>query len=64
MSKLNKRTLDFKKRYCAKCQLADLRELRMGRPHYCNYIVENKKEPAFRNGHCTEIKYIKPKAAK
>ncbi len=61
MSKQNKRTLEFKKKYCARCQLADQRELRMGRPHYCDFIVKNKKEPALRNGHCTEFKPVKPK---
>jgi len=61
MSKMNKRTLEFKKRFCARCQLADQRELRLGRPHYCGYIVEKKKEPEIRNGHCTQFKPVKPK---
>ena len=61
MSKMNKRTLEFKKRFCDKCELSDKRELRMGRPHYCNFIIENKKEPVMRNGHCSSFKPVKPK---
>ena len=61
MSKTNTRNRDFKKRQCAFCQLADQREMRMGRPHYCGYIIKNKKEPEIRNGHCVRMAQTKVK---
>ncbi len=55
MSKTNTRNREFKDKQCAFCQRVDKREMRMGRPHYCGYIVENKKEPGIRNGHCLQM---------
>ncbi len=59
MSKINKRNRTFKDQFCAHCELADRKEMRQGRPHYCSHTKKTGKEPEMRNGHCVPMLPIK-----
>lgn len=54
MAKESVRNRAFKERECAGCGLADQKELKKGGTHYCDFIVQNKKEPRIVKGRCLD----------